>query len=130
MPFSPPTGELYITYIIGRSIESLISYSRETSFSLLDDICDIMISRRCLIAQLIVRNLEDEVRDKLRDLARSHGRSMEEEVRDIIRGAVAKLSTPRSRLGTRFAERFAGSGLDQDIAELRGHTLEPPNFDT
>ena len=41
------------------------------------------------MAQLIVRNLEEEVRSKLRERAQQHGRSMEEEVREILRSAVA-----------------------------------------
>ncbi|GMU23022.1 MAG: hypothetical protein AMXMBFR13_31060 [Phycisphaerae bacterium] len=81
------------------------------------------------MAQLIVRNLEDDIRDKLRELARSHGRSMEEEVREILRGAVMGHSPAPPRLGTRLAERFAPLGLDQDIPELRGQAAEPASFD-
>ncbi len=81
------------------------------------------------MAQLIVRNLEDDIRNKLRELARSHGRSMEEEVRHILRSAVmAQGAIPRPRLGSRLAERFAPHGLEEDIAELRGHPIEPPSF--
>ena len=38
------------------------------------------------MAQLIVRNLEDAVKRKLKRRAARHGRSMEEEIRDILRG--------------------------------------------
>ena len=48
------------------------------------------------MAQFIVRNLEDDVRDKLRELAQSHGQSMEETVRDILRCAVAKARGAKS----------------------------------
>lgn len=81
------------------------------------------------MAQLIVRNLEDEVRDKLREMALRHGRSMEEEVRDILRGAVAGQGEPPPKLGSWLAERFSACGLDEDIPELRGQPLEPPNFE-
>ncbi len=40
------------------------------------------------MATLTIRNLEDEVRDKLRIRAAQFGRSMEDEVRFILRGAV------------------------------------------
>src|SRR6266478_5930799 len=40
------------------------------------------------MAQLIVRNLEDDVKAKLQQRARQHGRSTEEEVREILRAAV------------------------------------------
>jgi antitoxin FitA len=40
------------------------------------------------LATLTIRNLEDEVRDKLRIRAAHGGRSMEDEVRSILRAAV------------------------------------------
>ena len=81
------------------------------------------------MAQFIVRNLEDDVRDKLRSSAQARGKSMEEVVREILRRAVMGQNAPRPRLGSRFTERFAGSGLDAEIAELRGRSIEPPSFD-
>jgi hypothetical protein len=36
-------------------------------------------------AQLVVRNLDDDVKAKLQQRARQHGRSTEEEVREILR---------------------------------------------
>ncbi len=83
------------------------------------------------MAQLIVRNLEDEVKEKLRRLAAAHGRSMEEEVRAILRDAVKDGPRPKAGLGTRIAARFADDGLreGEEIPELRGYTIEPPTFD-
>ncbi len=40
------------------------------------------------MAQFVVRNIEAEVKARLRRRAARHGRSMEEEVRDILRNAV------------------------------------------
>jgi plasmid stability protein len=79
------------------------------------------------MAQLIVRNIEDEVRDRLRELARRHGRSMEEEVRDILRAAVAASPARPARFGTPAA-RFRGRGLKADITELRGKQAVPPEL--
>jgi len=81
------------------------------------------------MAQFIVRNLEDDVRDKLRELAHSHGQSMEEMVREILRGAVMKKKPPKPGLGSQIAQRFAGKGLDEDIPELRGQSIDPPSFE-
>jgi antitoxin FitA len=39
------------------------------------------------MAQLIVRNIENEVKARLQRRAKRHGRSMEEEVREILRDA-------------------------------------------
>ena len=58
------------------------------------------------MAQLVVRNLDDEVKAKLRRRATAHGRSMEEEVRAILRDAVKEEARPKGGLGTRIAARF------------------------
>lgn len=81
------------------------------------------------MAQFIVRNLEDDVRDKLRELARSQGQSMEEAVREILRRAVMRRSAQRPQLGSRIAQRFESIGLDQEIEELRAMPVQPLSFD-
>lgn len=86
------------------------------------------------MAQIIVRNLDDDVRDTLRELAKRNGRSMEEEVREILRTAALTLQQLKESdddvgLGTRIARRFEGIGLDEDIPELRGQDIEPISFD-
>ncbi len=81
------------------------------------------------MAQFVVRNLEDDVRDKLRDLAHRHGQSMEEMVRGILRQAVMRKRSSRPQLGSRLSQRFESHGLDEEIPELRGKTIEPPSFD-
>ncbi len=82
------------------------------------------------MAQLVVRNLDDAVKEKLRRRAAAHGRSMEEEVRAILRDAVKDEARLKPGLGTRIAARFASIGLreDEEIPELRGYTIEPPEF--
>jgi antitoxin FitA len=82
------------------------------------------------MAQLLVRNLDDDVKARLRVLAAQHGRSMEEEVRAILRSAVEQ--PPRSTgLGTRIAARFARSGLgdDESLPDFRNETVRPVAFD-
>jgi antitoxin FitA len=82
------------------------------------------------MAQVIVRNLENEVKDRLQQRALRHGRSMEEEVRDILRNAVRDEGRqPACGLGSEIAALFAGIGLDADIPELRGHAIRPAAFD-
>jgi antitoxin FitA len=80
------------------------------------------------VAQLVVRNLEDGVKEKLQRRAKRHGRSMEEEIREILRSA-AHEKVPAAGLGTRIAALFAKRGLTSDIPELRGHKIEPPDFE-
>ena len=82
------------------------------------------------MAQLLVRNLEDDVKAKLQRRARQHGRSTEEEVRDILRNAVKDEQSLEYGLGSRIAAMFAGIGLDEDIPEQRGQPARPAEFDT
>jgi plasmid stability protein len=80
------------------------------------------------MAQLVVRNLDDDVKAKLQQRAHRHGRSTEEEVRDILRGAVRHEGAPARPLGTRIKSRFARGGLEKDIPEMRGQPARPADF--
>jgi antitoxin FitA len=81
------------------------------------------------MAQLVVRNIENTVKSCLRRRAKRHGRSMEEEVRDILRSAIKEEEAPAGGLGTDISRLFAGAGIDSDIAELRGHAIEPAELE-
>ena len=80
------------------------------------------------MAQFIVRDLEEDVKTRLKRRAKRHGRSMEDEVRHILRKAVKEESRPLSGLGTRIAARFAKVGLTEDLPELRGQSPRPAKF--
>lgn len=73
------------------------------------------------MAQLIVRQLEEEVKLRLVKRAESHGRSTEEEVREILRNAVRDDNRAAPKLGSRIAARFRKIGLVADLPELTGH---------
>ncbi len=81
------------------------------------------------MAQFVVRNLEDAVKDRLQRRARAKGHSMEEEVRDILRNAVIEADSPAGGLGSEIAALFARSGINSDIPELRGYSIKPTSFD-
>lgn len=81
------------------------------------------------MAQVVVRNLDDDVKTRLRQRARKHGHSMEEEIRAILRHALADDDLPPPRLGSRIAARFAGKGLAGDLPELRGQTPRPAELE-
>ena len=81
------------------------------------------------MAQLIVRDLDEAVKRKLKRRAERHGRSMEEEVRDILRDAVKDEGERRGGFGTEAAKLFRGIGLEEPIRELHGYTVKPPKFD-
>jgi plasmid stability protein len=80
------------------------------------------------MAQLVVRNLEDDVKERLRQRAKRHRQSMEEEVRMILRAAAYE-AEDQPGLGTQFARLFEGVGLDFEIPELRGEQVRIVTFD-
>jgi plasmid stability protein len=80
------------------------------------------------MAQFIVRDLEEDVKARLKRRAEHHGRSMEEEVRQILRNAVKEQNQPVSRLGSRIAARFAKAGLTTDLPELHGQLPRSAEF--
>ncbi len=53
---------------------------------------------------------------------------MEEEVRDILRNAVRAEGAVAVPLGSRLRQRFAGIGLTEDLAEVRGQKARPATF--
>lgn len=82
------------------------------------------------MAQLLVRNLDDDVKAKLQRRARRHGRSTEEEVRDILRSAVREEGAPLAPLGSRLRARFARIGIDAEIPEMRDQPAHPAELDS
>ena len=81
------------------------------------------------MARLVVRKLEDDVKERLQGRARRHGRSTEEEVREILRNALKDESAPTRPLGRRLRKRFAAIGLEDDLPELRGELARPATFE-
>jgi plasmid stability protein len=80
------------------------------------------------MAQFIVRNLEEDVKARLKRRAARNGRSMEEEARHILRNAVRSENQPAPRLGSRMAARFGKAALPAELPELRGQAPEPPDL--
>jgi antitoxin FitA len=81
------------------------------------------------LAQFIVRNLEDDVKARLKRRAAHHGRSLEEEVRHILRNAVKEETRRRPKLGSRIAARFAKAGLTIDLPDLHRQIAASAEFD-
>jgi antitoxin FitA len=95
------------------------------------------------MAQLIVRRLDDDVKEQLRARARKHGRSLEAEARAILEhaaGGEPKRGRRRRKekgFGTLMHERFKRTGFtdeeyaefERHIAELRAEPFKPVDFD-
>jgi antitoxin FitA len=80
------------------------------------------------MAQLLVRNLEDDVKERLKERARRYGMSLEELARDLLRAAAVAPDKER-KLGSEIAARFKGIGFKEgEIQELRGYTIKPADF--
>lgn len=80
------------------------------------------------MAQFIVRQLEDDVKLRLKRRADRHGRSMEEEARHILRNAVKEENRPLAKLGSRIAARFRKAGLTRALPELHGQLPRSADF--
>jgi plasmid stability protein len=74
------------------------------------------------MATLTIRDLDDELRDRLRVRAARHGRSMEAEVRAILRDTLVRPPAAEG-LGARIHQRFAAvGGAELELPERR----DPP----
>ena len=80
------------------------------------------------MASITIRNLDDDVKTRLRIRAASYGRSMEEEVRLILREAVERADGP-TNLASAIRARFAPLGGVELEVPVREPIREPPRFD-
>lgn len=81
------------------------------------------------MAQLVVRGIEERVKQRLQRRAKRHGRSMEDEIRHILRDAAKDERIDVLKLGSRIAGRFKGRGVTADVTELRGEPVRPASFE-
>ena len=80
------------------------------------------------MASITIRNLDDDVKTRLRVRAADNGRSMEEEARQILRGAVGGKPPPRNLAAAIRARVVPLGGVDLDLPP-RVPAREPPSFD-
>ncbi|AFT69950.1 Plasmid stability protein-like protein [Alloalcanivorax dieselolei B5] len=79
------------------------------------------------MASITIRNLDDELKARLRLSAAEHGHSMEEEVRQILHRALEPGSD--TGLGTRIRERFAAYDAEPPEFERRRDAPRDPGLD-
>ncbi len=80
------------------------------------------------MASITIRNLDDDVKARLRTRAAGTGRSMEEEARLILHDAVGQQDEPEN-LATFIHECFAPYGGVELELLRRGSRRGPPRFD-
>ena len=67
------------------------------------------------MASMTIRNLDEDIKQRLRVQAAEHGRSMEEEARAILRTALSEAASP-TNLAQAIRARFAPlGGVELDI---------------
>ena len=81
------------------------------------------------MASITIRNLDDDVKTRLRVRASANGRSMEEEARLILAEAVDREIAPREGLGTAIHELFKPFGGVELELPPREPMREPPRFE-
>jgi antitoxin FitA len=81
------------------------------------------------MASITIRNLEDDLKARLRVRAARHGRSMEEEARDVLRTVLAVEDTPPTNLVDAIRRRFSKLGSVNLAIPPREPLREPPDFD-
>ena len=80
------------------------------------------------IASITIRNLDDEVKTRLRVRAAEHHRSMEEEARLILRDAVGRKPSSRNLASIVRSHFGPTNGVDLELPP-RELGREPPAFD-
>jgi plasmid stability protein len=79
------------------------------------------------MAQLIVRKLDDGVKERLRRRAKRNRRSLEAEAREILREAAEKDHSGRTSVlgfGTRVSARFKGIGFTREELESFNRSVD------
>jgi plasmid stability protein len=67
---------------------------------------------------ITVRNIDDDLKKRLKDQAAKHGCSMEEEVRRILREALPYRENPPEGLGTSLHNHFKSVALTDEEYEI------------
>ena len=80
------------------------------------------------MASITIRNLDDNVKLKLRLRAALHNRSMEDEARDILKIAVAEDRMLRENLADSIRRRIEPLGGVELSLPPRESLREPPDF--
>jgi antitoxin FitA len=79
------------------------------------------------MSMLTVRDLDPEVKEKLRRRAARHGRSMEAEVRLILAAAVEAWDEPVDLVAS-IRQHFAGTGLELELPDRKSAPQRPITF--
>jgi plasmid stability protein len=71
------------------------------------------------MANLLLRNLDDEVLRELKAAAKAHGRSLQAEIHDVLRNASSRRRAETRRLSTRWLKRLRATTQSDSAASIR-----------
>jgi plasmid stability protein len=71
------------------------------------------------MANLFVRNLDDNVLRQLKAAAKAHGRSLQAEIHDVLRNASARRLAETRRLSSQWLKRLSGTMQTDSAALIR-----------
>jgi plasmid stability protein len=80
------------------------------------------------MGSLLIRNIDDRLKARLKSRAARRGHSVEQEVRDILAHALATDRADAKGLGTAIRELFAPLGGVELELPAREPAREPPDF--
>jgi antitoxin FitA len=81
------------------------------------------------MADVLIRDLDPQLKRRLQERARSHGRSLSEEAKEIIRDKLSEKVDQR-KLGTEMFNMMRPEDRGDDLVfEYRGEMPKPPDFE-
>jgi plasmid stability protein len=80
------------------------------------------------MAAITIRQLDENIKNRLRLRAAHHGRSMEAEAREILRSALGAALPVKGNLAERIRQRFAPFGGVKLKLPRRDPIRKPPDF--
>ena len=71
------------------------------------------------MANVLIRNLDDDVLEELKAAAKAHGRSLQAEIHDVLRNARTRRLAETRRLSARWLKRLSGSKHTDSAASIQ-----------
>jgi plasmid stability protein len=71
------------------------------------------------MADLLVRNLDEDVLNQLKAAAKAHRRSLQAEIHEVLRNASARRLAETRRLSAQWLKRLRGSAQSDSSALIR-----------
>ena len=71
------------------------------------------------MANVLVRNLDDDILKQLKTAAKAHGRSLQAEIHEVLRNATARRLAETRRVSAQWLKRLRGSRQTDSTASIR-----------